>query len=280
MNRRFRSFLFGLLIVALLPSLAWAQAAGEVTSGDLKVDHGQVNWTGRTITATGSGAPDLNDPRARQNVAVARLGAERVAKLDALRNILETLKGVQINSELTVEKEMVTNEKMRTRIEGVARNFKVINTKYYSDGGVDVVVQMSLDGPLASTLLNPGTKAGEVPSAGAAKNTGLVIDARGLKLIPALSPRILDESGKVVYGADMLDKATLEANGVAGYFRDLSAAQESKRVAGSPLVLKALKLAEGGRTDVVISNADAEKLRDPQSNLKYLSDARVVIVVD
>lgn len=280
MNKRFRTFLFGLLAVTFAAGAALAQNAGELTSGDLKVDHGQVNWTGRTITATGSGAPDLNDPRARQNVAVARLGAERVAKMDALRNILETLKGVQINSEVTVEKEMVTNEKMRARVEGVARNFKVINTKYYSDGGVDVVVQMSLDGPLASTLVNPGSKAADVPASGSSKNTGLVIDARGLKLIPALSPRVLDESGKIVYGADMLDRTTLESSGVAGYFRDLQAASDSKRVSGSPLVLKALKLAEGGRTDVVISNADAEKLRDPQSNLKYLAEARVVFVVD
>jgi hypothetical protein len=266
--------------LSLCAFTAWAQDAEDVTSGDLKVDHGQVNWTDRTITATGSGAPNLQDPRAQKNVAVARLGAERMAKLDALRNILETLKGVQVSSELTVEQQMVTNEKMRTRIEGVARNFKVLRTKYYSDGGVDVVVQMSLDGPLASSVLTPGTKASDLPAGGSSKNTGLVIDARGLKAIPALAPRILDEAGKVIYNSEFLDKAILEANGVVGYFKDLESAKSSKRVAASPLVLKALKIGEGGKADIVLSNADAEKLRDPAANLSYLAEGKVVIVID
>ena len=46
-------------------------------------------------------------------------------------------------------------KEMRSKIEGVARNFKVLKTKYYSDGGVDLVVRMSLDGQLASLFLLP-----------------------------------------------------------------------------------------------------------------------------
>ena len=41
------------------------------------VGHGQIDWSKKTITATGSGAPNLKAP----NVAVARLGAERAAKM-------------------------------------------------------------------------------------------------------------------------------------------------------------------------------------------------------
>lgn len=280
MNRKSR--LFSGVVFFLLTStpMVIAQDKTDVTDGDLKTDHGQINWSDRTITATGSGAPDLQDPRAKQNVAVARLGAERVAKLDALRNILEALKGVQISSESTVEKEMVTNDKMRTKLEGVARNFKVIRTKYYSDGGVDVVVQMSLDGPLGSSLVPPGSKGGALPSNGSAKHTGLVIDARGFKVIPALAPRLLDEAGKSLYDSEFIEQAVLEANGVLGYFRDLESAKTTKRVGSNPLVLKALKLKEGSMTDIVLSNADADKLRDREANVRYLADAKVVIVLD
>ena len=267
-----------LVVLCLLcvPAVGMAGDAGEVTEGDLKLDHGQVNWTGRTITATGSGAPDLKAP----NVAVARLGAERVAKLDALRNILETLKGVRVKSDVTIKNEMVTSSKMRTQIEGVARHFKVLNTKYYSDGGVDLTVQMSLDGPLASTLMQPGSKTGDVPSAGSAKNSGLIVDARSLKALPALAPKLLDESGQVIYSSEFLDKSALESNGVVGYFRDLDAAKKAKRVGGSPLIIKALKLGAEGKTDIVLSNADSERLRDPGTNLKFLTEGRVIIVVD
>lgn len=264
------------LCVLVLASAVVAQEAGEVTEGDLKVEHGQVNWTDKSITATGSGAPDLKAP----NVAVARLGAERVAKLDALRNILETLKGVRINSEVTVENEMVTNSKMRTKVQGVARRFKVLKTKYYSDGGVDLIVQMSLDGQLASTLVESGSKAADLPQKGDAKHSGLIINARGLKMMPALAPKILDESGKVIYSSEFLAKENLEKRGVTAYFKAMDAAKKSKRVGANPLVVKALKVAQGAKTDVVLSNADAEKLKDPESNLKYLAEGRVILVVD
>ncbi|HOX44711.1 MAG TPA: LPP20 family lipoprotein [Myxococcota bacterium] len=276
MNRAHAASLFLVVGLVLVPFLCLAQEGGAVTDGDLKVEHGEVNWTERTITATGSGAPDLKAP----NVAVARLGAERVAKLDALRNILEAVKGLQVSSDVTIENQIVTNEKMRTKIEGVARGFKVIRTKYYADGGVDLVVQMPLDGTLASSVLTPGAKTGEISASGEARNTGLIIDARGMKALPALGPKVQDESGRLVYGAELLDQASLEANGVAGYFKDLEAAKKSKRTGATPLLLKALKLAQGSKTDLVLSTADAEKLRDPKANLKYLTEGRVIIVVD
>lgn len=271
MMKRSWSLLLVLCMLAV-PAMAMAEDAAEVTEGNLKVDHGQVNWTERTIVATGSGAPDLK----AANVAVARLGAERVAKLDALRNILETLKGVRVSSEVTVENEMVTSSKMRTKIEGVARRFKVLRTKYYSDGGVDLVVQMSLDGKLASTLLKTG---GETKAADAS-NSGLIIDARGLKVMPALAPKLLDEAGKVLYSSESLSPESLESKGVVGYFKDFEAAKKSERIGAKPITLKPLKLADSSKTDVVLSNADAEKLKAAGGTLKYLTQGNVIIVID
>ena len=57
------------------------------------VAHGQIHWSNGTITATGSGAPSLK----AANVAVARLGAERAAKMDARRNILGDFKGARVD---------------------------------------------------------------------------------------------------------------------------------------------------------------------------------------
>lgn len=267
-------FASALLIAAA--GVAQETPEGTVKEGDLQLKHGEVNWTDRTITATGSGAPDLK----ANNVAVARLGAERVAKLDALRNILETLKGVRIQSDVTVKNEMVTSETMRTKIEGIAKNFKVLHMKYYSDGGVDVTVQMSLDGQLTSSVVKgAGSKAADVQNQGAAKNSGLIVDTRGLKAMPALAPRILDESGKVVYSSEFVEPASLESNGVAAYFKDPETAKKAKRTGDSPLALRALRLGET-KTDVVISNADAEKLREAGTNLGYLKEGRVAFVVD
>jgi hypothetical protein len=258
------------LCLITLPGIASSQEE-ELTE---TLGHGQVNWTSNTIRATGSGAPNLKAP----NVAAARLGAERVAKLDALRNILETLKGVRVKSEVTVENEMMTSSKMRSKIEGVARRFKVVSTKYYSDGGVDIVVEMPI-GKVASALLDVGAKKKGIPLKGDVKNTGLVIDARGAKVLPSMAPRLVDEDSKVIYSSEFLEENALEKLGVVGYFKDMEAAKKSKRIGKEPLLLKAMKL-DKSSTDVRLSNADARLLRDPNANLSYLTEGRVIIVVD
>src|SRR5512143_3480162 len=63
-------------------------------------DAGAVDWQRKVVKCTGSGAANLRD--AGGNPAVARVGAEKAAKLDALRNCLEALKGVQLQSGHTV----------------------------------------------------------------------------------------------------------------------------------------------------------------------------------
>ncbi len=276
MNVFFRGRLLVTLGTIMLSSIVWSQQAGEVTEGNLKVEHGQINWTNRTIIATGSGAPDLN----AATVAQARLGAERVAKLDALRNILETIKGVRINSDITVKNEMVTDSKIRTRVEGVARGFKVLKTKYYSDGGVDLVVQMSLDGSLGELFIKSKEKSNPLPAFGTPNNTGLILDARGLRALPALAPQVFDQAGQIVFNSDYLTKKAIENNGVASYFQDFKSAKQDKRAGTNPLVIKASGLMAGSKTDLMLSKQDAEKLRDPKANLSYLAEGKVVIVID
>ncbi|MEW5848085.1 MAG: hypothetical protein AB2A00_04695 [Myxococcota bacterium] len=265
------------MVLAL--QLAVAHAADAPPAGGAavqKIGHGEINWSDGYITATGSGAADTK----AANVAVARLGAERAAKLDAFRNILETLKGANVTSKVTAGDEMSSNGAVKAKVEGLIKNFKVVDTKYYSDGSVDVVVRVDIKGDLADALIPDPAKAVAVPSQGAAKNTGLIINAKGLSAVPAMSPRVVDEAGNEVYGAAVVTEAAAKENGIAGYVKDMEAAQGHGRVKGTPLVVRAIKLAPGGKTDLVISNADAEKLRDPQSNLSYLSEGKVIIVID
>ena len=114
--------------------------------------HGEVLWAKNTIRATGSGAPSLK----AANVAVARLGAERAAKLDALRNILEATKGVRVSTGKSVAHALEGNQALEAKIAGWVKGFRVIDTRYYSDGGVDLVVEVEMDGVLFDAFLNIG----------------------------------------------------------------------------------------------------------------------------
>ena len=108
--------------------------------------------------------------------------------------------------------------------------------------------------------------------------TGLVINARGLGVTPSMAPRVVDESGKEVYGAEVVSEKGLQQGGIASYAK--SDDQAKDRTGAKPMVMKALRLADKSKTDVVIANGDADKLRDPNTNLSFLADGKVVILVD
>ncbi len=266
-----------LAVLCLFPAMAMAVEKGA--------DHPKsrpnvpgVDWSTKSIKATGRGAPDLRAP----SPAAARIGAERAAEMDALRNILAVLRGIQLTSDKTVGDSMRASDEVRTRLEGEARGYRRVDTRYFDDGGVEIDVEMSIEGLLAKLLPAPsGAKSAELaplPAAGQPTNTGLVVDARGLHPKPALAPRILDGAGKDLYDASAVTQDALKANGIAGYLKSLNEATRSARVGDRPLVVKAVKVA--GASDLVLGDADAKKLSDPSGNVSYLAEGRVIIVAD
>ncbi len=235
-----------------------------------------INWTLQTIKAIGSGAPNPDAP----NAAAARLGAERVAKLDAMRNALEAIQGVRIDSETTVRNAMLESDVIRSQVQGYVYGARIIDMKYLSDGAVQATVEISLRGAI-NNLLHPqdmGTK--EVPKSGNPVFTGLIINAKGLKVRPALSPKVLDEDGREVYGSAFVSREYAVEQGMVGYAKDLSAAQQNDRITDNPLIVKAMKTTGSGGSDIVISNEDSQSLRDTSKNLSFLEQCRVMIVVD
>ncbi len=234
-----------------------------------RADAGAVDWQRKVVKCTGSGAANLRD--AGGNPAVARVGAEKAAKLDALRNCLEALKGVQLQSGQTVGGAMASDATLSGKVEGLVRGFKVVGKpRYFSDGGVEMDVEVPLEGALSDALLPR-------PQGKADGPTSLVIDARGQKLVPALAPRILDEAGKELYGPASLGEAGRRAGGAAAYARDLDAARATMkdRIGERPIVVKAVR-AQG--SDVVLSGADAASLSG--KTLPFLAEGRVVILAD
>jgi len=226
------------------------------------------------LNATGSGAPDLKAP----NAASARLGAERAAKLDALRNILEAVRGMRVTGNQTGASELDKNAELKAKVEGVVRNFKVMDTKYYSDGGVDVIVQVPVDGVLLDTLVpDVGKAAPAVTDPKAGDPTGLVVDAKGLGAVAALAPRLLGDDGKEIYGADRVTHEAAQARGIAAYAKSLDEAMRDSRVGANPLLVRAARAAATQSADLIFGADEANKV---QKLASLLAAGRVIIVVD
>ena len=284
-NKRSAAFvIIALTVFVCIAGNSSAQLLGTIKDVELPAgSSGKVDWTTGVITAVGIGAP----PAQPANAAQARAMAERAAQVVAYRNLLEAVKGVRVDSTTTVENFITTIDVIRTEVSGIIQGATVMDKKYMSDGSVEVTIGIRLTGALADALLPktpPTPPAGLIgaltPASPGQLYTGLIVDARGLGVRPAMAPRILNEDGKEVYGSAWISRDYAVREGMVGYLKDPVQAQTNPRVADKPLMVKVLKVAGDARVDTVITNADAAMLQSASENLSMLQKCRVIILVD
>ena len=249
-----------------------------------------VDWDRGVVMAEGLGAPASS----AKNIAQKNATALRAAKLDAARNMLEMIKGINLSSSTTMRDAMVQNDTVRTQVQGRLFGLRPSGKpRYFSDGSVSILMEASLRQTIPDEALTSST--GGAPreisgpssgSSGSAKldpgrvYTGLIIDARGSGAQPAMSPKIYDDGGNELYGSAYVDQEFVQKHGMAGYVRDLDQALANDRVQGTPAVLKALSSSGANQTDLILSKSDADQLRGLADHLNFLREARVVIVLD
>ena len=264
-------------------------------------ENGSINYGDRTIQAIGIGFIPENVINAGQ----ARRSAMRIAKQDALRQLIEIVNGVNVTSETTVSGAMF-DDVIKTQVQGAIRGARQIGQpKYLSDTSVEVVYEVKM-ADISRVLLPMAEKAPtltfdnvnvsasgtvaaapEQQQAGTADTgvksggvTGIIIDGTGLGLRPAMSPRILNQGGSVVYGPGQYSRDYAAANGVAGYAKSLDQAKSDTRVQGNPLIIRAASTSGSSSADVIISNADAGKLSVADGAAGLLKNCRVMFVLD
>jgi hypothetical protein len=246
---------------------------------------GVVNWTDGYVEAVGIGAPPqryIGTPQARPN-------ALRAGQIDAYRNLLEVINGVRVSSTTTIRDFTVESDIINTQVQGIVKGAKTMKQEYLSDGTVEVTVRMPLSGNFASVIIPrilekrqvmtpPSTP--QTPPATSEVFTGLVVDARGIQARPAMSPRIIDEKGQEVYGSMNVEREYAVQQGMSGYARDLTAAQSNPRVTNNPVSVKGLRTEGAGRSDIMIANTEADKIRAAGDQEGFLKKCRVMIVLD
>ena len=209
---------------------------------------------------------------------------------------------------------MIASDVIQTRVEGALKGFRVVDTRYMSTGDVEVDVEVPLTGiildavlprdfgggalmtggqllcptcgqpwpagkpvPAGVTLIQAGEGAG-TQSAGVF--TGLVIDARGLSLRPAMAPRVIDDRGEEVYGSKYVSREYAVDIGMVGYEKDINRARQNERVADNPLIVTAVESGGPNKTDVVISSVDANKIHNAAANMNFLQHCKVMFILD
>ena len=281
---KLRSLGYGVtLLLLLLLSISPGIASAELFSEDSRLieitSYGEINWERGLIRATGSSTKLSSDQEAPSNIAVNSLALTRAAKINAMRNALELIKTIRVDSSSHVEESMTSSEYVRNKIHETIRKSQIVEKSHRSEETLDLVIELSMSRPFIETIIGD-TGGLAVATVGSELHSGMIIDASGLDANPALSPRILDENRREIYGASYIKRDYFSSKGIVSYRSALEDARNSSRAGNDPIIIKALRTSGTGKSDLIISNADASRLKANSPNLSYLEKGNVVIVID
>ncbi|MCK4806189.1 MAG: hypothetical protein KAT09_01010 [Candidatus Aegiribacteria sp.] len=251
--------------------------------GDVEesVPGGEIDWSGNTVRSTGTGVLDIGNA----NTAQARLMAERAAVVVAQRNLLETVQGIRVDSETRVENFMTDYDVIYTRVEGIVRNARQVGPARYDSvaGIVEVELEMDIHSPqgisgaLSSVLGNPETSTVSMSPQTReflSQYSALVFDGSQAGLQPSMYPRIYDANGNLLL--DTRNYAAYLGSGgqtAMQFISDLDQILSQPAFAQSPLVLQVRQITGQFGTDIVLGEADSDKLDWLKEGLPFLMGA-------
>jgi len=130
-------------------------------------ENGTVNYSQQYIEAVGS---SIIDTTRFKNKAQANAMARRGAVVDAQRNLLEIIKGVNVQGETTVQDLITTSDKVVTKVEGVIKGAQMVGKPRILDGEIEVTMRIPLNASngLGGAIIN---ELPEVPAGATSPDT-------------------------------------------------------------------------------------------------------------
>jgi len=254
---------------------SWAQGGNYIQS----FETGRVDWTNGIVEASATGSP----PARASSPAQGRALAEREAKSRARNHLIGLLQSIRVDSKSTVKEALSPQDAADELVAAVLRDSFTAEKSLLADGAVRVTTAMKMNRSFADLVL-PKTivtiQSVEQAEKKEEKFTGLVIDCRGVPVSPAMVPVIMDEDGQVVYGTAYVSRHYALEEGVVAYARGMGRVRENPRVGPNPLIVKGLRAVKARPSDLVISNADAAKIKGAGSNISFLHRGRVLFVME
>ncbi|HEY3378706.1 MAG TPA: hypothetical protein VGL77_14560 [Armatimonadota bacterium] len=253
----------------------------------------KIDWTIFQFRAVGVGVAPEGATGGRAK-ALAREAAITVAE----RNLLKVVQGVHISSETQVENLVLASDVIKTKLAGALKGAAVVQEKDMEDGSYLVVVAMpmlgeqgvatAVDLPKQVEACTPKTEMtlADVPAPKAVKGdfTGLLIDCRGLKISPAMSPAIIGPDAEAVYPRDEMNADTLVHTGVVAYYKSFDAAKQAGRVGSHPLIIKASGVKKDGDdmwyTSPLVKQSDAARILAEDARGGFMGKLAVGFLVD
>lgn len=287
-------------LIALSSALAFSIAVGALPLNDyvaptrvLAAEY-QMNSSVETITAEGYGRMPVNMP-----AGSAKVLARRAAVVDAQRNLLESVKGVAVDSDTTVENFMLKSDIIHTKVNGIITGARVVSEEMQPDGVYKVTMAVPVYGVGSVSDVAINAVVGEsapVPVPVPPVNyqptvsisggyTGLVINAKDSGLVRTFCPAIYDTNGRAIYGVHNVDKKYAIDYGVVGYAKGedgwSNVSAGTSRAGNNPLVINIVSVRERtvNKCDVVISVEDADRILAENQKSHFLDKYAVMFEI-
>ena len=281
-----------LLLLLVFPATAFS-FQGFVQSFE---EGGSIAWGNGEISVVRV----LEKPEDTSNEKLTPFDVRRITT-QARKQMLDMVLSVRIDSKRTVSAFLSGDDELSAGVRGLIHNSPFKRPAMFDEGG-EIRVSESFRGKLSELVL-PTTiqfqsgipprlstsmeqslsfanKAPEAVGSSASGYTGLIVDARGLKVTPALVPVVYGQDGLGAYGSFLVSRANAINNGIVAYASTNDPAALRERVGSRPLVVKALSAYGSWRTDIVISSPMARLVRAIMRPGDIVDKCRVVIVID
>jgi hypothetical protein len=231
-----------------------ASQDGAARSLRISTAYGCIDWGERFIEVVGQAAPgppstDLSEVRA---------AAEYVARRDLLARLNSTLHALSVDANQTVGQllEAPAAAERRRTVGALIEAYEVTQTRYFSDGGVQMRARLPLDRGLAAALsenLPQAPQGAWVPT--------VVVVVKGDPPLACLAPRLLDADGNSLLQA-MADPLRAGApRGLPAYRQLEPSASLGPWAKRAKLLLRAAPYPGPHAADLRLEPADARRLR-------------------
>lgn len=247
-----------------------ASPAQAMTPVIRDLSKGTINWT----------TMDLCTSAEESNSSGSMAGYEALegrARATLGPRMLDLAREVVIDSSHTSGDLMSSTEAVADKLDANVSLWEVTEARYHTSGRVEVEVCLPIHAWLRPALSRMGagvdrSSPPEVPI------SGLIVDARGLELTPAISPEVRTATGALLYSAASMTSFAASQRAPVIYVTDPADPVAVRRSGEQPLIVRAASVAED--VNLVLDPSDGVALEKAMSESGFLAQGTVVIVVD
>jgi hypothetical protein len=232
--------------------------------------NGRMDWTSLELISNGTGTPpggSIGSMEAMEGEARAQLGPR----------ILELSRHIRISATQLAGDLLDAANRVADRLDENLSLWEVVHARYYTSGRVEIEGILPVHAwlrPALVTMAHGKERTG--PATGPI--TGLMVDARGFKVLPAIAPILLDPSGTPVYGIAMVTEAAISQHPPVIYITDPADPAGVQKVGNTPILARATGVVEGA--NLRLDAEDSSRIREEAEKSPFLIHGAVVVVVD